>query len=220
MLDTTPSSAPSPALPRHQPLRLHLRAQHLHPAWFQRVRQGTFECTVEADGDVVLLGERLRVAPHDVLAPGQRVRVWLGRDGHFTCADVLVLELQRQEREAAERARDEERKRLCEQRLREARAFNAGLHVPVRWTPGIKDVLSGLTEHSHGNGFNAATVAHVLLQEPLAQSRLRRQAGDFLCTARSGTNGKHWSGDRTLSPDARVSCKACLRLAARWMRGA
>jgi hypothetical protein len=96
----------------------------------------------------------------------------------------------------------------------------------VAWDVGIKDVLSGLSETSWGDGRSAATVEHVYLLEPLTAGRLVRQAGDFLCTAAAGTNGKRWSSkviERAHDGDGqpyrpRPTCKACLALAKRWMK--
>ena len=51
--------------------------------------------------------------------------------------------------------------------------------------PGKKDVISGLTENSWGDGQKANTVYHVYLKEPLHDGRLYRSAGDFLCSRRN-----------------------------------
>jgi len=44
------------------------------------------------------------------------------------------------------------------------------------------------------------------------------EAGDFLCGSSAAHNGKRWSGEVEYSKEHhKVSCKACLALAARWM---
>lgn len=97
------------------------------------------------------------------------------------------------------------------------------LNLPFKWHPAIKDVLSGLSENSAGNGRNRATVQHIRLEEDYADGRLQRSQGDFLCTTASGTNGKNWSnqkpeywydGNRLRYP-APVTCKSCLKAANR-----
>lgn len=95
----------------------------------------------------------------------------------------------------------------------------------MRWDVGIKDVLSGLSQTSFGDGRNRATVEHIYLLEPLQAGRLARKAGDFLCTAASGSNGKRWSSkviERSHDGDGlpyqpKVSCRACLAAAERWI---
>lgn len=107
----------------------------------------------------------------------------------------------------------------------EARAFNAGITLPVQWDVGIKDVLSGLSEGSLGDGRSKATVGHIYLLKDFEAGRFKRHKGDFFCTSTSGSNGKRWSTtveqayDGASAPyQPKVTCKAHLRLAARWMR--
>ena len=196
----------------------------IDPGWLRSMGAGPAEAVVAADGTVAVRGEQLAFrdraqAPH----PGTELRVWVGR--WIECATAEEWrQAQREREEAAQREREQHRLQE-EARQARARAFNARLALPARWEPGIKDVLSGLSERSSGNGCSRATVVHVLLREPLQAGRLVRQAGDFLCTSAAGDNGKRWSGDAGLGLDghdraAAVSCKACLRLAASWMREA
>jgi hypothetical protein len=96
----------------------------------------------------------------------------------------------------------------------EAQEFNRSLMIPVKWTPGIKDVLSGLKEGSNGCGVNRRTVIHIRLDEPLINGRIKRIKGDFLCTTAKGNNGKAWSSQER--ENGKVTCKSCLELAAKW----
>ena len=144
------------------------------------------------------------------------MEVWCATDGFFVCALAADCDLkaaahkQRKEREQQDA-------RLQEQQRKEvAAAFNATLCIPVKWTPGHKDVLSGLSDGSTGTGLNVRSVTHVLLQQPLQLARIQRQAGDFLCTSASGTNGKQWSAQVAAAAHVQVSCRACLKLAKRW----
>ena len=201
-----------------QVLRLRTASGFLSPEWFNAVRHGAHRGTVLPSGLVDLRGVEMRLEA-GAFAPGEEVEVWIDGTGHFAAARVQDLEAERA-RQQTERARQEaesaERRR---RHLEAALAFNARIALPVAWRPAIKDVLSGLSEHSRGDGCSKATVLHILLWEPLRVGRLQRRAGDFLCTAASGSNGKDWAGrNGQPRPIARVTCKACLRLAARWMR--
>jgi hypothetical protein len=108
-------------------------------------------------------------------------------------------------------------------RQENAAQANAKLRIPVRWSSGQKRVLSGLTRNSYGTGENARTVNHALLLEPIAEGNFRRAAGDFLCTAASGSNGRDWtrhrhSVDHGVSGTyvSQITCKQCLKTANRW----
>lgn len=194
----------------------------LSPFWFNKVKHGFHESVVEINGTILVEGEFL-VLTKEMLPPGVRVRVWLSDSGFFECADLQ--EVERIDQERREKARIEDDR--CRQRLNdyraEAEAFNARIALPIRWDVGIKDVLSGLSEKSSGSGRNRATVEHIYLLEPLVSGRLRRDAGDFLCSSSTKgssyrNNGKNWSGkiiERCIDGNnneyqPKVTCKVCL----------
>lgn len=96
---------------------------------------------------------------------------------------------------------------------------------PFKYDVGEKEVLSGLSENSWGDGRRKNTVIHLLLEEDWTDGRLRRKKGDFLCTSCSGSNGNSWSGqnlqirhhdgeNQQYMP--KVSCKQCLKMMERW----
>jgi hypothetical protein len=194
----------------------------LDPRWLASIGHARHAATVGAGGTIELAGETLRFEnPAEAPPAGAAVRVWLGR--WFYCA--TQAELDEAER-ARETAREEEKRRRREELNRyrqEAETFNARVRLPVAWDVGIKDVLSGLTETSLGDGRNRKTVKHVLLLEPLQVGRLKRKARDFLCSISAARNGKRWSGqtiDRAVDGDGNeyapaITCKSCLQLAAR-----
>lgn len=196
-------------------LRLSLKTPYVHPLWWRRVQGCTLVVEVDAAGEVVVDGEALQFQGA-ALPPGTRVRVTCAR--WITCVSQDAWERD-QERRRVEAAADERERTEREDRRRaEARAFDAGLGVPVQWQPGIKDVLSGLSEHSLGDGRKRTTVHHILLLEPLSCGRLSRNAGDFLCTSANGSAGKQWSGQPGDDRCVKVTCKQCLSLAKRWAR--
>ncbi len=197
----------------------------LDPFWFNRMRQGQHAAVVSSGGVVSVEGVPLRLRG-DAPAPGEAVRVWITSAGYFVCATLSEIEREAQaQREAQALEAQQQREQLNALRA-DAEAFNARIALPVRWDVGIKDVLSGLSERSWGDGRSKATVEHIYLLEPLLDGRLTRLAGDFLCTAAAGTNGKRWSTkvverchDGEGTPyQPKVTCKACLALAKRWIK--
>ncbi len=195
----------------------------LEPFWFNRVRHGQHPASVAADATVTVEGVTLHLrGEHPPV--GSAVQVWLGFSGFFVCATTAEIErdaAERRERQAAEEA--QHRARLDAQR-EEAKAFNARIALPVHWDVGIKDVLSGLSENSWGDGRSKATVEHIYLLEDFEAGRIKRRKGDFLCTSANGSNGKRWSTTVERAHDGsgapyqpKVTCKACLKLAERWL---
>jgi len=195
----------------------------LDPFWFGKVRLGQHEGEIAADGSVTVEGVALRLrgqAP----APGTAVQVWLNGSGFFVCAsreEIAKAEQGRRDEQAAHAER--QRQRLNAMRD-DAKAFNVRLELPVKWDAGIKDVLSGLSEHAMGDGRSKSTVEHIYLFEALTIGRLTRTVGDLLCTSGSGTNGKRWSNkvverchDGEGHPyQPKITCKACIAAAQRW----
>lgn len=191
-------------------------AGFINPLWFNKVSSGVHEAVVVDGGHVDLQGCQLQIADPDAVsvAPGETVFVWLRRDFVFeTAAERAAREVSLEER----RIRDEEEdRRVAWERRQDAIAFNGRIHLPVTWIPGIKPVLSGLTERSWGDGAYRNTVVHILLQEDLVAGRIRRRKGDFLCTSHSGSNGRLGEVAPGSEVTSKITCKSCLRLAGRW----
>lgn len=195
----------------------------LEPAWFQRVRHGQHSSVVGDDGSVTVEGVSLSFRGEPP-PPDTPVRVWLSATGFFICATEAELNREAQERRDREAAESAQRRQRLDDRKAEAQCFNSQIALPVSWDVGIKDVLSGLSERSWGDGRSKATVEHIYLLEDLQAARLKRRKGDFLCTAASGTNGKRWSAVVDRAHDGggnayppKVTCQACLRIAQRWI---
>jgi hypothetical protein len=197
----------------------------LDPGWFNTVRHGQHAAVVADDGTVTLEGVPLRLQG-EAPAPGTAVQVWLNGSGFFVCASLEEIERQAQAQREAEAAAAERRRQQRNAMRADAEAFNARIALPVKWDVGVKDVLSGLSENSWGDGRSKATVEHIYLLEPLEAGRLTRKEGDFLCTSASGTNGKRWSSKiverchdgENMPYQPKVTCKACLALTQRWMK--
>ncbi len=187
-------------------------------------------CHVQLDGSGVVDETGKNVIIHDVvlsldelLNPGTPVKVWLDRN--FYCNTVIDLDEQEKIIEKQRMKQIQAEKDAMDLYRKESEKFNNGLNIPVPWTTGQKDVLSGLSASSWGDGRRSNTVNHILLQEDMVDGRLQRSAGDFLCTSSSKNNGKQWSGSPTIYlVDGhgekflpKVTCKQCLKLANRWI---
>lgn len=193
----------------------------IDPRWFNSLAEHR-NAVVDNTGKVVPVnGENLELK--ESLPPGTKVRVFCGHN--FYCNTLDDIDVWEKEVEA-KRIQDE---LALKQRLNESREaavfFNTQIQLPAKWVAGQKDVLSGLSESSWGDGRRANTVNHILLQEDLQEGRLKRNAGDFLCSSSQRKNGKRWSGDADiLEYDGdgqaympKITCKACLKIAQRWM---
>lgn len=152
---------------------------------------------------------------------GCAVEVHGGR--RFTC-----ISLEDKQREAIKQQEAYEARCAAEaikQQAREEanRVFNNSLNVSVRWQPGIKINLSGLSANSHGNGSKRNSVHHIFLLEDLTAGKLKRTTGDSLCT--QGIESGHHAGRFTNVTEserqhglgtAPVNCRACLKIAERF----
>ncbi len=196
----------------------------IDPFWLRRMQSGQHSATVAAAGAVTVEGVTLQLRDTS-LAMGTAVRVWLDASDLFVCATVADIEQEAEDRRAKAAADDAKRRARLDAIRDAALAANAEIALPVRWDVGVKDVLSGLSANSWGDGRSKATVEHIYLLEAFEAGRIKRRKGDFLCTMASGSNGKRWATtlERWRDGDGapyqpRVSCKACLRIAARWRR--
>ena len=204
--------------------------QHPSPYWFSRGALAVHVGRVLENGKVDAVGNVLDLLEGDLPPAGTEVVVNLFRD--YVLAEPAAEYHARVARENAEA--EAQRKAFQEERARDLRArqdraqkraeeVNGALNVPVRWTSGLKTVLSGLSQNSSGTGENARSVTHILLLEPLKDGRCERRAKTFLCTSAGGTNGKVWTERlHTRSHGAggqyvsEVTCRQCLKLAQRW----
>jgi hypothetical protein len=195
----------------------------IDPRWMRLVGQDGAGVVDETGRAVTIHGESLDL--EEPLRPGIQVKVWLGR--FFYCNTVKDLEEQEVLLEKQREFKAQKRKEAENKHRAEAEEFNSEINVPVEWTTGQKDVLSGLSENSWGDGRRSNTVNHIFLKEDLVDGRLKRSAGDFLCTSSGGSNGKNWAGDPEIyliDGDGnqylpKVTCKACLKIAKRWNQG-
>ena len=160
----------------------------------------------------------------ETLDDGTEVVFWLGNWGY--CYKKSDLDEYKAIRERQLKQEEFERKKLSNKRRKQANAFYEAYDVPFKFHINIKDVLSGLTENSMGNGTKKNTVYHVILDEDFTQGRLKRSSGEFLCSQpKIASNWGNGRGDQTWHTDSdgteyvpQVNCKACLKILERFKK--
>ena len=196
------------------------------PFWFSPRFDGFGEGEVISDNQVKVGNEIFTLESGVMPEIGTKLRVSPNRYNLSAETNEEYVEKKKLlEKEREERIRQKHEMTLKkEKELREkALKINNILNIPVRWTSGFKSVLSGLSENSMGNGMNKRTVIHILLLEDLKEGAFKRKSGSFLCTSKSGTDGKEWvdldcpSYDHEGSYVTGITCKACLKRAERWL---
>jgi len=191
--------------------RLNIKTRFIDPRWLNNFRM---QRVTKESGQIMVGGVALCFAAHSDIVDGTEIEVSIS-GGYFYAepsSDVDARYVVQLENLAKKKTKEDvETKR----HLVDALDFNQSLLIPVKWTPAIKDVLSGLSEHSSGEGRNTRTVIHALLKETLLRGRLKREKGDFLCTTAGGSNGKNWSDQAREHQDEKVTCKSCLDIAER-----
>lgn len=163
---------------------------------------------VAEDGTITVGGNRYTTIPQH---PSGTVLL-LRRDRRGNLLIALQADLDRHTDQQRDRIRDETAQAAA---VRQAAVeFNANLHVPVGWVPASNPRVSG---HWYGDGAGRADgVTHIRLMAPLTQGRLHRERGWFLCKASGKWGELHPIEDVEQDMGRRVTCKSCLRLAARW----
>lgn len=199
---------------------LRIASDLIDPTFIARMQRAVnARAVVEADGSVTIHGELLVFADKAVsMAPGTEVEVSLGSRS-FSCrsvADIEAFLAQKRTEELEEK--EKERIRLNAFRD-ESISFNATLPIPVKWCVGIKEVLSGLSGKSWGDGSMRATVEHVYLLEDMQVGRIKRNKHEFLCSSSKSRLGGNFDepcvewvdGDSKLY-EPKVTCKTCLAI--------
>ena len=172
---------------------------------------------IAADGTLAIGDTVFRfVDAADAPAPGTEVHFTVLPHG-FVCTTVEDAAATAARAEAEREARRRSEAAAASERAAAAAAFNASLNLPFDWEPGHRVVLSGLSASSAGNGMNRASVMHVTTTTAFALGRLRRSAGQFLCSTHVDAYGSDAGMRRAAG--ARVTCRSCLAQADR-LRGA
>lgn len=188
----------------------------IDPRWFRDFGHKTVVGTVK-DQKIEVGGQFFKFES-DPFPEGSEVYLTVGSG-----SVVLKAEYDSHIEGIKRRVEEEKEKLVVASNLKkeEAIAFNKQFEkLPFKWEVGIKTVLSGLTENSWGDGRKKNTVHHILCLEDFKNGKLERENFDFLCTSKSGTNGKLWGEPTelayTLDGQAyqpKISCKQCLKIA-------
>ncbi|MEG0868414.1 MAG: hypothetical protein RSG77_15305, partial [Hafnia sp.] len=178
-------------------IRLALAASFVNPEWLNEFRHGNVLVAVNADGDIEVGGERLYAFSVDArLIPGEMVEVFV--DEYFYCLREVDAKEMREQSERRNQQRAEEELTAANRLREEAQQFYSAYSLPFSFVVSIKDVLSGLSENSMGNGTNKRTVFHLRVLEDVSWGRTTRKSGDLLCTHAAGSNGKQWCDEKAL----------------------
>ncbi|HAS7809513.1 TPA: hypothetical protein I7551_16480 [Vibrio cholerae] len=202
-----------------KPLKVKQKSSYISPFL---VNSSPIRCVVGSDGlaiNVQASSEATCFVLDEHLAPETPLKLAITRQGVRVTLqseeEAYAVELRTEAQSEAAKKGDLLRQMQLDKQRR-ASDFNKSLKIPVNWTPDIKIVLSGLGSNGFGDGTNKATVHHVRLLEPLADGRLFRSAGDFLC----GANQSSFESTNQLNPSDRdymqVTCKKCIRIAQRF----
>jgi hypothetical protein len=198
--------------------KLTIAANTVDPLLIARIQSGAVEAVISGDATVEVAGSKLLFADTaEALGPGTPVKVWLNR--YFYCASLADLAADRMEHEAVQLAKEQKERERRNALRDEAAAFNAVLasKIPVQWCPGVKEVMSGLSASSWGDGRNRASVEHVYLLGDMQVGRLKRKVGDFLCansnTRLGGLDPRSvWVDGDGQTYEPKITCKACLQV--------
>lgn len=208
-------------------IKISLKSNFYNPFWYNKCIGREFIADV-VNGEVDIEGAIFVLESVDSTLP-KKVTVYVGRD--ITCMDYHshkdYIDALNAYNDWVERCKVEQNRNARNKLRSEADLFNQKVNLPVPWCIGYKDVLSGLSEGSDGNGMNKATVYHVTLMDKLNLGKLKRNANDFLCTAPTGNNGKDWSVSREKAVyhcdgdgyryTPKPTCKKCLKLLERFI---
>lgn len=206
-------------MPGVRSVELTVASQFISPFWLSSLPREE-SSVVAADGSIGLRGQSMIARGPSPFRTGESVIIRIAgrRITAYSAAALTVYEAQQALARKAEAEQAAARQAAADHSAVEA---NKALNIPANWRPEIKVVLSGLSENSRQDGANSRTVMHVRLLEPLADGKLTRRAGDYLCTAPGGSNGS-WSeladawDDLPPHRTSPVTCRACLKIARRW----
>ena len=163
-----------------------LNRNPLDPRWLNSFREA--EVLIEESDKVVVGDVTLYLESGQPSLPvGQRVKVWLSR--WFYCETVDYVEHQKATQRIAFEQKKREQESSRKKAEKEAIDFNESLNIPSTWRPGMKDVLSGLSENSFGSGRSKATVTHIELLEPLMKDDFIEIPANFCALGIKASSG-------------------------------
>lgn len=204
------------------PVTWPLKAALINP-FFMRSLPCTYRITDAYQLD--LTGQKL--TSDQPLRVGEVVRISLGVRT-FELTYVSELEAYKQAMDAyllRQKALDEQSvadKWVARQQA--SQAFYERYAIPFTYSIEIKEVLSGLSAHSNGDGWRRNTVFHVYTLERIDEKKRERDPFTFLCSPASAKSGGNWSaslGQDTHKQEDQYrpipTCKQCLLMLERYL---
>lgn len=179
--------------------------------------------------DYIEIGNNRLFAVNPPLRVGEAVLLRIGRmfvELEYESDHQAWLQAAEREREAKQAEKARQAAERQQQQIDLSKAFYAHYDVPFRFTIEVKEVLSGLSANSNGDGQRRNTVKHLFVQDGFTKGRLKRNAGDYLCSPSQARSGGNWSnnlgrGSFALDEEGTQpipTCKQCLTALERFKR--
>ncbi len=132
----------------------------------------------------------------------------------FSEAELALEKLKiQQTREVYEQQQREQIEQQQKLETEKNQAFWEQYKIPFQYSVQKKQVLSGLTSNSAGDGNRTSSVWHLYVDEAYQSGRLKR-CQDFLCTSGAWMETEiEWEDSEVLP---RVTCRKCLRMMERF----
>lgn len=206
-----------------KPLLLHY-PYHLDPCTLNSLKRG-LSVQITESKQLIIHGSVF--TSDDPLPVGEEGTIWPSR---FYAELYLKKELeayliwQQQQQQLNEQQQAALRIQKAQARRQASDEFYRSRRIPFAFSIEIKEVLSGLSAGSWGDGQRKNTVYHIYTKEEVSQGRFHRPKGEFLCSSVKSRSGANWSdslGQDSHQLDADgvrqvPTCKRCLEILERF----
>lgn len=189
-------------------------------AFYNKVRHLGNPHKIEAivkGGGLEIEGHRFKFIDEGHPVDGETVLFWMSNWGYAYVKSEYDA-YQKERIESLIREKEADRLKALE-RKQKADDFYKSLNFPVAYHVGVKEVLSGLSASSWGDGQKRNSAIHLILDEDFESGRLKRQKREFLCSQQKQV--ANWSGQndsqlyahhgRDLKWVPEITCKQCLK---------
>lgn len=201
----------------------------LNPQHYNAMRYGgSIEGSFIADGLIEAKGEHYRVINQPHFRTDEPVLVYQA-NAYDLAYETVRERKEREQMKVAELKRQLEEEEIASEKRKQQRreiiaSFYESYEIPFRFSPQIKIVLSGLSEHSWGDGTRKNTVHHLYVHETFQDGRLKRNANSYLCSPNeAGKFHDFILDDREddmlqNKENNTITCSNCLKLMERWKK--
>jgi hypothetical protein len=183
---------------------------YLNPFIFNKsTRHQDIQCEVSNDGaSLTIDGSSIGFSLVEKLAPATPLVIRFGLT--FSIRKISDIKIQRKIQRKKSETINEAPPKI--KKTSDGALFNKSLNIPVKFSPVVKIVLSGLGSKGNGDGTNSRTVVHAKVDEELLDGRFKRAKGMLLCNASDGS----YDTSKDLGDSTKISCPKCLKIAHRW----